>query len=114
MPTDTIVEQVLREARQQIAGRSVKVSVGDLPQVWGDATLLKQVFTNLIDNAFKYTRLCDDTVIEIGSRKMGDAQVFLVRDNGVGFDMKYADKLFDVFRDCTAWRISRAPVSAWR
>jgi PAS domain S-box-containing protein len=98
VPTDTIVEQVLREARQQVAGRSVKVSVGDLPQVWGDAALLKQVFTNLIDNAFKYTRLRDDAVIEIGSHKIGDEQVFLVRDNGVGFDMKYADKLFDVFQ----------------
>jgi PAS domain S-box-containing protein len=98
VPTDTIVEQVLREARQQVAGRSVEVSVGDLPQAWGDAALLKQVFTNLIDNAFKYTRLRDDAAIEIGSCKIGDEQVFFVRDNGVGFDMKYADKLFDVFQ----------------
>jgi PAS domain S-box-containing protein len=96
--TDTIVEQVLREARQQVPRRSVKVSVGDLPQVWGDAALLKQVFTNLIDNAFKYTRLRDDAVVEIGSSKIGDELVFLVRDNGVGFDMQYADKLFDVFQ----------------
>jgi PAS domain S-box-containing protein len=96
--TGTIVEQVLREARQQVAGRSVNVSVGDLPPVWGDAALLKQVFMNLIDNAFKYTRLRDDAVIEIGARKTGDEQVFFVRDNGVGFDMQYAAKLFDVFQ----------------
>jgi PAS domain S-box-containing protein len=98
VPTGTIVEQVLRDARQQAAGRSVHVSVGYLPPVWGDAALLKQVFMNLIDNAFKYTRLRDDAVVEIGSRKIGDEQVFLVRDNGVGFDMQYADKMFDVFQ----------------
>jgi PAS domain S-box-containing protein len=98
VPTGAMVEEVLREARQQAAGRSVKVSVGDLPPVWGDAALLKQVFMNLIDNAFKYTSLRDDAVVEIGSRKVGDELVFLVRDNGVGFDMQYADKLFDVFQ----------------
>jgi light-regulated signal transduction histidine kinase (bacteriophytochrome) len=98
VPTGTIVEQLLRDERQQAAGRSVHISVGYLPPVWGDAALLKQVFMNLIDNAFKYTRLRDDAVVEIGSRKIGDEQVFLVRDNGVGFDMQYADQLFDVFQ----------------
>jgi PAS domain S-box-containing protein len=98
VPTVTIVEQALREARQQVPERSVNVHVGDLPPVWGDAALLKQVFMNLIDNAFKYTRLRDNAVIEIDSRKIGDEQVFVVRDNGVGFDMQYADKLFDVFQ----------------
>jgi PAS domain S-box-containing protein len=98
VPTGAIVEQALRDARQQAAGRSIRVSVGALPPVWGDAALLKQVFVNLIDNAFKYTRLRDDSVVEIGSRKIGDEQVFVIRDNGVGFDMQYADKLFDVFQ----------------
>jgi PAS domain S-box-containing protein len=98
VPTGTIVGQALRDARQQVPGRSVDVTVGDLPPVWGDAALLKQVFTNLIDNAFKYTRLRDDAVIEIGSRKIGDEQVFVVHDNGVGFDMQYADKMFNVFQ----------------
>ncbi|HEY4987587.1 MAG TPA: PAS domain S-box protein, partial [Bradyrhizobium sp.] len=98
VPTGAIVEQSLREAQQQAAGRSVKVSVGDLPPVWGDAALLKQVFMNLIDNAFKYTQLRDAAAVEIGSQKIAGEQVFLVRDNGVGFDMQYADKLFDVFQ----------------
>jgi PAS domain S-box-containing protein len=96
--TGTIVAEVLRDVRQQVAGRSVQVSVGELPPVWGDPGLLKQVFMNIIDNAFKYTRLRDDAVVEIDSRRMGDEQVFIVRDNGVGFDMQYADKLFDVFQ----------------
>jgi light-regulated signal transduction histidine kinase (bacteriophytochrome) len=98
VPTGAIVELVVRDARQQVAGRSIRISVGDLPSVWGDAALLKQVFMNLIDNAIKYTRLRDDAVVEIDARKVGDEQVFLVRDNGVGFDMQYADKLFDVFQ----------------
>jgi PAS domain S-box-containing protein len=96
--TGSIVAEVLRDVRQQAAGRTVQVSVGELPPVWGDPGLLKQVFMNIIDNAFKYTRLRDDAVIEIDSRRMGDEQVFTVRDNGVGFDMQYADKLFDVFQ----------------
>src|ERR1700738_932567 len=69
VPTGKIVEQALREARQQLAGRSVPVSVGFLAPVWGDAALLKQAFMNLIDNAFKYTRLRDDAVVEIDSRQ---------------------------------------------
>jgi PAS domain S-box-containing protein len=98
VPTDTIVAQALRDAQQQLPGRSVDVIVGDLPPVWADAALLKQVFTNLIDNAFKYTQKRDDAVVEISSRKIGDEQVFVIRDNGVGFDMQYAGKLFDVFQ----------------
>jgi PAS domain S-box-containing protein len=98
VPIDATVELVLRDARQQIAGRSIRVSVGDLPPVWGDAALLKQVFMNLIDNAFKYTQRRGDATIEIGSHTIAGEQVFFVRDNGVGFDMQYADKLFDVFQ----------------
>jgi PAS domain S-box-containing protein len=98
VPTETMVEQVLRDVRQQADGRSVSVSVGHLPAVWGDAALLKQVFMNLINNAFKYTRLRDDATVEIGSRHTDGEQVFFVRDNGAGFDMQYADKLFGVFQ----------------
>jgi len=56
------------------------------------------VFVNLIDNAFKYTRLRKDAVVEIGSRNIGGEQVIFVRDNGVGFDMQFTDKLFGVFQ----------------
>lgn len=98
VPTRTIVEQVVREVQQQAEGRSVSVSVSDLPPVWGDAALLKQVFVNLIDNAFKYTRLRMDAVVEIGSRNIGGEQVIFVRDNGVGFDMQFTSKLFGVFQ----------------
>jgi PAS domain S-box-containing protein len=98
VPTATIIEKVLRDARQQAEGRSVSVSVGDMPPLWGDPPLLKQVFVNLIGNAFKYTRMRTEAVIDIGSREIGGEQVFFVRDNGAGFDMKYANKLFGVFQ----------------
>jgi PAS domain S-box-containing protein len=96
--TATIIEQVLRDARPLAEGRSVRVSVGETPPCWGDPALLKQVFVNLIDNAFKYTRIRTEAVIEIACREIGGEQVFFVRDNGAGFDMQYADKLFGVFQ----------------
>jgi hypothetical protein len=96
--TGTIIEQVLCDARQQAKGRTVSVTVGEAPALWGDPSLLKQVFINLIPNAFKYTRTRPETVIEIGSSEIGGERVFFVRDNGAGFDMRYADKLFGVFQ----------------
>jgi signal transduction histidine kinase len=98
VPIRKIVENVLSDARQQAEGRSVSVSVGELPSLWGDPPLLKQVFVNLIGNAFKYTRMRAEAVIEVGSREIGGEQVVFVRDNGAGFDMRYADKLFGVFQ----------------
>jgi PAS domain S-box-containing protein len=98
VPTGTIIEQVVRDLRQQAEGRSISVSVGEMPPLWGDPALLKQVFINLIGNAFKYTRMRAEAVIEIGSREIGGEQVFVVEDNGAGFDMQYADKLFGVFQ----------------
>ena len=76
----------------------MSVSVGDMPSVWGDPSLLKQVFVNIIGNAFKYTRMRAEAVIEIGARETEGEQVFFVRDNGAGFDMQYADQLFGVFQ----------------
>jgi light-regulated signal transduction histidine kinase (bacteriophytochrome) len=73
--------------------------VAPLPEVTGDAALLKQVFTNLIDNALKYSRMRDPATIAVGCA--GDEQgrvILFVRDNGVGFDMQYAHKLFGVFQ----------------
>jgi signal transduction histidine kinase len=93
-----IVEQILQDQQQRAKGRAVDVSVGEMPQLWGDPALLRQVFVNLIDNAFKYTRMRAPAVIEIGASEIDGEQVCFVRDNGAGFDMRYADKLFGVFQ----------------
>jgi len=98
VPTAPIIEQVVHDLRRQANGRSVSVSVGEMPLLWGDPALLKQVFVNLIDNAFKYTRMRTEAAIVIGAREIGGEQVVFVGDNGAGFDMQYANKLFGVFQ----------------
>jgi signal transduction histidine kinase len=78
--------------------RRVEVSLGDLPPAWGDPLFIKQVFENLIRNAFKFSRNRETMRLEIGFQARGEQTVYFVRDNGVGFDMRYAEKLFGVFQ----------------
>jgi signal transduction histidine kinase len=92
-----IVKQVLDGLRSDREGRNVQVSVGDLPQCRGDVTLLRQVFVNLLSNAIKYTRLRDPAIIEVGWRDEQGVGVYFVRDNGAGFAMEHAGRLFGVF-----------------
>jgi light-regulated signal transduction histidine kinase (bacteriophytochrome) len=70
----------------------------DLPDCLADRGLLRQVFANLLDNALKYSRLRDPSRIVIGCTDVDGEAAYFVRDNGVGFDMRYADKLFGVFQ----------------
>jgi PAS domain S-box-containing protein len=96
--TGLLVEGVLAELNAGQPGRPVKIQLGELPSCQGDAALLKQVWINLLSNAYKYTRKRDPAVIEIGCKSEQGEHVFFVRDNGVGFDMQYAHKLFGVFQ----------------
>src|SRR5690606_5134453 len=89
---------VVEKFQPDLANRKIVWTIQDLPKVTGDYSLLKQVWMNLIDNAIKYTRKKDVAEIEIGCWKEAEKVVFFVRDNGVGFDMKYAGKLFGVFQ----------------
>jgi PAS domain S-box-containing protein len=94
-----LVRDILREFEPATAGRSIKWRIGDLPVVGGDAAMLKVVMANLIANALKFTQPRQAAQIEIGSQPGQNAEaVIYVRDNGVGFDMAYADKLFGVFQ----------------
>jgi len=94
-----LVHEVIRVFEPDIAGRDIEWCIGDLPAVGGDAAMLRIVFSNLIANALKFTRLRQQARIEIGSMpgKASEAVIF-VHDNGVGFDMTYAAKLFGVFQ----------------
>jgi two-component system, chemotaxis family, sensor kinase Cph1 len=96
------MHRLIDEIRQQLtvhAGeRRIDWVIGDLPEVTADPVLIRLVFENLLDNAIKYTRPRKKARIEIGSTRKDGETVFFVRDNGVGFDMKYIDKLFGVFQ----------------
>jgi signal transduction histidine kinase len=108
-----MVRLCLTEMQKEQEGRQIEIAIGDLPPCQADPTLLKQVWMNLLSNALKYTRKCEAARIEIGFQKRprpltngheslpsegGEESVYFVKDNGAGFDMKYAHKLFGVFQ----------------
>jgi signal transduction histidine kinase len=93
-----LIDDVRAELRLETDGRDIQWRVATLPPAQGDAGLIKQVFANLISNAVKYTRPRRTAVIEIDREQVDGAPAIFIRDNGVGFNMKYADKLFGVFQ----------------
>jgi light-regulated signal transduction histidine kinase (bacteriophytochrome) len=96
--TAILVREVLEELVPQHAGRKIEIRTNELPACEADPALLRQVWLNLLANAFKYTRRRDPAVIEIGCEPTVRGEAFFVRDNGAGFDMRYVDKLFGVFQ----------------
>jgi PAS domain S-box-containing protein len=96
--TNILVRMALQELGSPWPGRRIEIRTAELPPSPGDPALLKQVWINLLANALKYTRKRDPAIIEIGCELPPTGPVYYVRDNGTGFDMKYADKLFGVFQ----------------
>ena len=96
---ETLVREVISELEEDAAGRNIEWRIGELAEVGADSAMLRIVLTNLISNAMKFTRSRQQALIEIGQLSGEDDEtVCFVRDNGVGFDMAYADKLFKVFQ----------------
>jgi light-regulated signal transduction histidine kinase (bacteriophytochrome) len=93
-----LVHATLEELRQQEGDRYIDVKVGDVPNCVGDLSLLKQVFVNLLSNAFKFTRQKEKAMVEVGCQQRDGETVYFVRDDGAGFDARYAEKLFGVFQ----------------
>jgi signal transduction histidine kinase len=93
-----LVLELVQRLRERLGDRRIEVEVGDLPDCYADPALLEQVLVNLLANAFKFTAGREVARVEVGTLRQGDSSVYYVRDNGVGFDMRAADKLFGVFQ----------------
>ncbi|HUH65905.1 MAG TPA: PAS domain S-box protein, partial [Syntrophales bacterium] len=93
-----IIRDVWKELQIDIGGRNINLTVTAMPPAHGDRTLVKQAYSNLLGNAVKFTKHCNPARIEIGGRIEGNECIYYVKDNGVGFDMAYYDKLFGIFQ----------------
>lgn len=98
----TNLNRLVNESREELApetaGRLIDWHIADLPEVLGDSSLLRSVIVNLLSNAIKFTRHRDPARIEVGGSEQDGHVILFVRDNGVGFDMRFKDKLFGVFQ----------------
>jgi light-regulated signal transduction histidine kinase (bacteriophytochrome) len=92
-----MVEQVIKYFEPEFQNRKIIFNVESLPDIYGDERLIRQVWTNIISNAIKYSGKKAEAIINIGSSSTEGAITFFIRDNGAGFNMKYAEKLFGVF-----------------
>jgi PAS domain S-box-containing protein len=95
---DALAHEVTEELKAATAGRELEFKIDKLPSGFADKALMRRVMENLLANAIKFTRSKSSALIEVGAKAERGETVYYVRDNGVGFDMRYADKLFGVFQ----------------
>lgn len=95
---ESLVMNIFEELKPSIEDRDVQLEIKSLPPAYGDRTLINQVLTNLISNSIKFTRIREKGIIEVGSKEEKNENVYYVKDNGAGFDMKYVNKLFGLFQ----------------
>ena len=98
MDMEKTASHIAADLKAMFPERNINVDIKELPPAHGDIRLIRQVFTNLLSNAFKFTKDRDAASIEVGGRREGSENVYYVKDNGSGFNMEYADKLFKVFQ----------------
>lgn len=96
--TNVLMDEVVEEFGNEIKSRNIEIKYNDLPRVYADKIMLKQVFQNLLSNALKFTVKKDKVLIKIECQEENDCSQFTFVDNGIGFDNQYADKLFGVFQ----------------
>ena len=95
---NTLVENISQELAGHETNRKIEFTVKPLTEVVGDVSMMRQVWINLISNALKYSRKQEISKIEVGCKYENNQVIYYIQDNGVGFDMKYSDKLFGVFQ----------------
>jgi two-component system sensor kinase len=95
---EALVTSVFRELQAQAPERHLEMVLNPLPSAFGDRTLINQVLANLLGNAIKFTAPREKGIIEVGGWTEGKENIYFVRDNGVGFDMRYVGKIFGVFQ----------------
>jgi light-regulated signal transduction histidine kinase (bacteriophytochrome) len=97
---EEMVKSVFHQLSTPKSRERIDFRIGPIPDTMSDATLIREVWFNLISNAIKFTSLRERAIIEVSSLQEGENIIYFVRDNGVGFDMRYAGKLFTIF-----WRL---------
>ena len=98
---DATAKSVFDELIAETPGRKIEFTMHPSPQVYGDASMIRQVLTNLLSNAIKFTRTRDGAFIEFGYLPEMEEGAYYIKDNGVGFDMQYVDKLFGLFSEAS-------------
>jgi two-component system sensor kinase len=95
---EELVTRVFEEQKLSSQAQNIHLNIKSLPPSYGDRALLQQALNNLISNSFKFTEPKDERIIEVGAESKKNEVIYYVKDNGVGFDMRYMDKLFGLFQ----------------